>query len=362
VPWELNVARVAAPLVAATATIGIIRVALRALRQREWRIGRVTNHAIVCGLGEKGSVLARGLRATGQEVVAIDLADRPESLEACRKRGVLLLRGDATDPGVLIDAGVRRAESLVCVCGDDGVNAQIAVTARRLAAGRTSPLRVHVHVVNRELRELLAPVAARTTDTYDMSLINLFESGAKAMLEADPPFDAIDGDGSGAPHILVIGLGELGDTVAVRAARRWQALRGDRPPLRITFVDGEAHEKRRALTIRHPQLTDAWELNDVTMDIESVDFEQGRYLPAEQRATVSAIYVCIDDDPLAAVTALTLARTFERVPIKVRVARTDSGLGGLLSEHHAEGDYPNVYPFGLLEAACTPDRLLLGER
>ena len=363
VPWQLNVARVAAPLLAATVTIGIIRVALRVLRQREWRIGRVTGHTIVCGLGEKGAVLAQGLRAAGNEVVAIDRAERPESLEACRKRGILVLRGDATDPGVLVDAGVRRAQSLVAICGDDGVNAQIAVAARRLAATRTGPLDVHIHVVDRELRELLAPVQARTTDTYDMTLINLFESGATAMLETEPAFgSATDGD---SPHLLIIGLGALGDRVAVRAARRWAARSGDGAapgqPVRITFIDQGAREKRRALAIRHPGLEGAWELNDVSMDLESVDFEQGQYLSEEERRTVTSIYVCLDNDPLALVTALTLVRTFERIPIKVRVARTDSGLGSLLSEHHAAGDYPNIYPFGLLQAACTPERLLSRE-
>jgi voltage-gated potassium channel Kch len=360
VPWQLNVARVAAPLLAATVTIGIIRVALRTLRGREWRIGRVTGHAIVCGLGEKGSVLARGLRASGMEVVAVDVAERPEALEACRKGGTLVLRGDATDPGVLVDAGIRRAESLVAICGDDGVNAQIAVTARRLAAVRGAPLHVYVHLVDRELRELLAPVEARDTETYDLTFINLFESGATAMLETQPSFGP-ETDGE-QPHLLIVGLGALGDSVAVRAARSWRSLAGNGAspayPVRITFIDLGAREKRRALAIRHPDLDGFWELTDVSMDLESVDFEQGLYLPEEERRTVTSIYVCLDNDPLALITALTLVRTFERVPITVRVSRTDLGLGSLLSEHHAEGDYPNVYPFGLLESACTPERLL----
>src|SRR5918992_2595484 len=57
VPWELNVARFLAPAVALSAALqalaAVFSEQLQALRARLWR-----GHVVVCGLGEKGQLVA----------------------------------------------------------------------------------------------------------------------------------------------------------------------------------------------------------------------------------------------------------------------------------------------------------------
>ena len=46
--------------------------------------------------------------------------------------GVIVLIGNATDDDLLRTARVYRARQLICVCGDDGINAEIAMNACEL--------------------------------------------------------------------------------------------------------------------------------------------------------------------------------------------------------------------------------------
>lgn len=94
------------------------------------------NHVVVCGLGRKGLLLVKGFVERGERVVAIELDGANPLVEAAWDAGATVLVGDATNPDLLCRARVQRARQLLVVCGDDGVNAEVAVRAGQLAAGR----------------------------------------------------------------------------------------------------------------------------------------------------------------------------------------------------------------------------------
>ncbi|MBA2114402.1 Glutathione-regulated potassium-efflux system protein KefC [Planctomycetes bacterium FF15] len=95
-------------------------------------IDRLDNHAIICGVGRMGSILARELAAQGKSFVVIDTDER--RLNSAQELGYLFINGDATDEHVLEQAGIKRAAVLASVLSDDATNVFVSVTARGMNA------------------------------------------------------------------------------------------------------------------------------------------------------------------------------------------------------------------------------------
>jgi voltage-gated potassium channel len=93
-------------------------------------IDKLKNHAIICGYGRVGQILARELHELGSPFVVVDPnADRLREAEA---KGYLVLIGDGTDEQTLTLAGIARARVLATVLPDDTMNVFITLTAREL--------------------------------------------------------------------------------------------------------------------------------------------------------------------------------------------------------------------------------------
>ena len=86
-------------------------------------------NVLVVGGGQVGDYLAGLLSARGDRVTVIE--PRPERVEALRRHeGIEAIRASGTDADALERAGVRRAELLAAVTGDDAVNLAAAMLAR----------------------------------------------------------------------------------------------------------------------------------------------------------------------------------------------------------------------------------------
>ncbi len=154
-PWTLQVARFAAPVVPLYALLQAFFVLLDR-RFRAHRLQHMSGHTIVCGLGRKGELLAKGFLARGEEVVIIEEHEGCHGIDRCESRGALVITGDARDADTLLQAGVRRARRLLAVCGSDGVNAAIVANT-----GSLLPLHLEhrftsfVHISNPKFCNLL---------------------------------------------------------------------------------------------------------------------------------------------------------------------------------------------------------------
>lgn len=93
-------------------------------------IDRLRDHAIICGIGRMGTILARELNAAGKAFVIIDCDD--QRLEAAADQGYLVIKGDASEEHVLEQAGIRRASVLATVLSEDATNVFITITAREM--------------------------------------------------------------------------------------------------------------------------------------------------------------------------------------------------------------------------------------
>ena len=78
-------------------------------RRMQAAIGKLNGHYILCGYGRVGRQVAREFARDRVPFVVIDLD--PEIIEECVEEGYLVLLGEASDDGVLEEAGIRRART-----------------------------------------------------------------------------------------------------------------------------------------------------------------------------------------------------------------------------------------------------------
>jgi trk system potassium uptake protein TrkA len=94
---------------------------------------------IIAGLSNTGRRLAELLSKEGTEVVVVDWSqDRCNEMAA--SSDVLCITGDATKNSVLEEAGVRNANALVAVTGDDSDNLMISMLGKEMGAKKVISL------------------------------------------------------------------------------------------------------------------------------------------------------------------------------------------------------------------------------
>lgn len=99
-------------------------------RRKTRNLESLEHHAIVCGYGRIGQVLARKLTEVKQPFLIVD--QNPDRLLSAEEQGYQVYEGNATDERVLIAVGIERARVLATVLPDDALNVFITLTARGL--------------------------------------------------------------------------------------------------------------------------------------------------------------------------------------------------------------------------------------
>ncbi|TAE23994.1 MAG: potassium channel protein [Candidatus Kapaibacterium sp.] len=94
------------------------------------KLRTMEQHYIVCGFGRAGARIAQELRTAEKSFVVIDMNEI--AIKTFRTHGGIALVGDATDEGVLHEAGISRAKGLVTSLPTDAANIFVALTARGL--------------------------------------------------------------------------------------------------------------------------------------------------------------------------------------------------------------------------------------
>ena len=76
-------------------------------------LANLQDHAIVCGYGRIGQVIARQLAAANEPFVIVD--NSSERIDNAETQGYLVCLGNATDELILLSAGIERAKVLATV-------------------------------------------------------------------------------------------------------------------------------------------------------------------------------------------------------------------------------------------------------
>jgi hypothetical protein len=156
--------------------------------------------------------------------------------------------------------------------------------------------------------------------------------------------------------VLIIGFGWLGESLLYELAG--QLPTGSEPPT-ILIVDRDALRKVSDFEARHPHLADKFLLLTHDEDITHEPFEEGDYRHAlKPGQTIAHVFVCLGDDELGLVTALTVARTLcngaAAPSIRLRVTHEGAGFGLLVSHNQIPPPYESVVAFDMHRLSCDP--------
>jgi hypothetical protein len=183
------------------------------------------------------------------------------------------------------------------------------------------------------------------------------------MLDRNPPFDSAGTTPLGPPHLLVVGLDEMGSRLIVEAARRWRQLGLTRNRrLLITAVDRDADARVKALEKKYPALQRLCRLQAKNLSPTDPEFAGGEFLTTTSgHPDVTGAYVGTGDDVAGLHAALSLRHRFrdQHVPIVVRTTQ-EGGAAAFLGEDPGHPLHEDIVMFGLYDLICEPEVLLNG--
>lgn len=354
-----------APLVAAWAVVLAAAGLFREQLQRLWIRFRLKDHVVVAGLGTFGFRLATAFDQAGRRVVVIERDPRNGSIAGCRERGIAVVTGDATDQRLLGQTGLTRARDFLVVCGEDSANLDILVAATRVVPERRARLGTLVHLADLALWRRLQAHALVSPDRFPFRLefFNVLDAGARVLLRKYPPFGDRPGDLPRRPHLLFVGLEEVGEFAALHAAGRWQHLdkRSDEY-LWITVIGPAAGEQVGALLERYPDLAGICRVAAQEIAISDAAFQAGDFHVLRDRPPVTQVYVCLSNeaDGLSAALILTRLPETQGAPLVVTVKDAEAGVASLIASH--QGRLAEVSEFGVLSRTLVPDVAQLSTR
>ncbi len=394
-PWPLEIARWLMPVVTGFAAFEAFGAVFRD-RVREVQSRALRDHVVICGLSQKGLLLARSFRERGYRVLVVENKPNHDLLAACKESGIYALIGDVTRRETLRAARIAHAKYLFAV-SDDAVNAAVIAHARDIMSASKDDnghvLTCAAHIMDSELWRLLRRWEVSGNSAFRLQLFDVFDIGARGLLSAQPPWTSAllaapepsPTDATTlqptmqAPYLLVIGAGRLAQRVVLRAVQQWQEHRENLNNatalvLKIVLVDRDASSVCELLRQRHAGLFASCEIEARDLQIGSTAFQSADLFDNDKNHHLSAIYICVGDEAQGLGAALLLRHRLETrgwqktVPILMRTGESN-GVAALISnsviEKNTDVDSSptsnaDLRAFGLLEYSCHPELVLGG--
>lgn len=364
VNWQLEIARFLAPgVMAYTATQALILLFREQLTLLRLRFTR--GHVVVCGLGRTGFKVTADCRRRGEQVVIIEEDDENDWISRSEDLGATVLIGDATNVQLLRQARIEQARLLVAVCGNDGVNVEVAI--RSCAIKQASPpdvgpnLGCHIHIVESDLRALFKEhhLLTDTGDRCCVMLFNVYDASARLLLRRYPlDREHVGPDDPHTVHFVVIGFGQMGESLVLQAARNSHFANGRR--LRVTVVDRDPVLQQQSFLRRHPRLDDVCDITFLKRDANHTETLVAVAALCSEPDTLPTVAICFDDDTRGLSVTLALLPKIRhlQVPILLRMT-TEGGLTTLLDDGIASSRLAGlVKPFPVIGLSSDGEVLL----
>ncbi len=147
------------------------------------RIGQLSGHHILCGYGRVGEEIAREL--VSREIAFVVVENSEEAIARATQAGHLLIEGDAASDEVLLEAGVKRARTLLAASDSDSGNTYITLTAKALnprifvvarAARRESEARVRRAGADRVISPYALSGRRMALSAIQPNMVDFFET------------------------------------------------------------------------------------------------------------------------------------------------------------------------------------------
>ena len=201
---------------------------------------------------------------------------------------------DSLPTAQLLEAtGVARARMLIAMRDDHAQNIALTHAALSPSIGATQL----------EIKCMVEPLSVRrdfkVEEYFDAAVLpririfNEAEMVARRLLQAFAPDAPVAQSDSEGVHVIVVGLGSVGQSILVQLARVGHYRSGRKP--KVTVVDRHVGDRWREARQAHPALEHWLQVETEESRLEDVGTEQvRRWLTDERPATVA--YVCTKDE------------------------------------------------------------------
>jgi hypothetical protein len=279
-------------------------------------------HVVIAGDSAAALSLALDCRRSRDSVILIAQGLGDETALDLRRKGVVVLEGDATQLETLRTARADHAAHVVAFEPDDTSNLHIEAAVRRLvgARKRNPPIGVHVSTQSpmllKEAREMRSAQmrTRKAAPAIDPKPFSLEEMSARALLqrESQSLLDLATTLEQQRLHFVFFGFDRGGEAFAERVLMSLWSIHFEAPRITVLAPDPEALEAsfraRHREAFAHPQLWSA--------DIAFLPFDWSRASMGEEvleavqqaRGKPTAIVVCSGSDPGNIQLALALKR------------------------------------------------------
>ena len=357
-PWELQIARFLAPVIFGVSLFKGFLFAARS-HQQSLKHQSQSGHVVICGLGQKGLQLARQCvkQKDKKWVIVIEKNPHNELLSICDEEGIYYLIGDATEAAVLKAARAEFAKEVIIVTPEDETNLRIALQVRDL--NKTSQLHspeCFVHLENIHLRERLQREFTKQSGQATGGRLNFFDvydDEARRLLQELPlDGDGITQDDPRTVHVVIMGFGRMGRSLALRAAKMGHFANGRK--LRISVIDRQADHHRQHLLFHYPILE-----SDTICELRCYQATAQSLVALKliegwiaEPDTILRFFVCLDSNASAVEVGLRLQeilmdRSDAKLCVRIKSQKTLEGVLNAVSKKDND-----IIPFGMVENAC----------
>ena len=299
----LNIMRFVAPLTTAMTAIAAFTVLL-GRRFKDLRLSFLKNHVIICGLGRKGNNLARYFQEKGQKVVVIDIDENNEYLPIQMLSHVWTIAGNATDSEILTKVNLSNASCLVIATGSDSTNINILNHANDLIknANRPNALNVILHMQDPDFCPLMKnkQVLKSIRDDVNLIIVNMFDVAARELFTADMVKNMpVALDTAKRMHIVIAGFGNMGQAIALQAAKIGHfpnSVKEKSFKTLVTIIDKEAIKAFKNFYNRFPAFKQVCDIELIEGEIQAQDIQGKIITSLTDQKNLSSIFICYEDD------------------------------------------------------------------
>jgi hypothetical protein len=310
-------------------------------------------HVVIAGDSAAALSLAQDCRKRKDSVIMIADGLAEETALGLRRKGVIVLEGDATQVETLRTARAHHAAHVIAYEPDDTANLQVEAAVRRLVgdAKRKPPIGVHVATRSamllkeaREMRSAQVRKKKATPPPIDPKPFSLEEMAARALVqkESQALLSLAQQLGQDRLHVVFFGFDAAAEAVAERVLMSMWSAHFEAPRLTVLVPDAEVAES--GFKARHREAfanPGAWtadiaflpfDWNTASVGVEVLEMvEQARGKP-------TAIVVSTGADPGNIHLSIALKRLCnngQRWPVPIYMRETSQSE---FSQQYAKGD------------------------
>ena len=276
------------------------------------------------------------------------------------------LMGDL--PYYLQKAGVQKAKYIISFDDKDENNADIALKVMQLIPEKNkSILTCVIQILNPQLYMIIKKQSFSICQNSKVKIefYNQYAIGARSLLEKYPPFSDRKETTEDPIPVIIIGAGQLGESIIIRIARTWYwQHKSDTVRLKLFLIDLNADHIKENLESQHPKLSAKCDFIAIVLDLKSGSFKRGTFLEQPDFKRGFIAYICLDDDSLGLYAALTLNQYISEGGAKI-IVRMDhnTSVAKLISDEQSViATIKDIYPVNLNELTAKNQIILAGEK